>query len=55
MYQEKTYDFNEPFLTLRNQGMILAHDGAKMSKSKNNTISPDELIEQGYGADSIRL
>jgi leucyl-tRNA synthetase len=35
--------------------MILAPDGQKMSKSKGNTIEPDGLIEQGYGADSIRL
>jgi leucyl-tRNA synthetase len=48
-------DFNEPFLSLRNQGMILAPDGQKMSKSKNNTIEPDGLIEQGYGADAIRI
>ena len=55
MYQDKLIDFNEPFLTLRNQGMILAENGAKMSKSKNNTVSPDELIDQGYGADAIRI
>jgi leucyl-tRNA synthetase len=48
-------DFGEPFKALRNQGMILAPDGQKMSKSKGNTIQPDELIEQGYGADSIRI
>jgi leucyl-tRNA synthetase len=35
--------------------MILAPDGQKMSKSKGNTIEPDGLIEQGYGADSIRI
>jgi leucyl-tRNA synthetase len=35
--------------------MILAPDGNKMSKSKGNTIEPDGLIEQGYGADAIRL
>ncbi len=55
MFQEKLINFNEPFMTLRNQGMILAQNGAKMSKSKNNTVSPDELIDQGYGADSIRI
>ncbi len=55
MFDEKMIDFDEPFSTLRNQGMILAPDGAKMSKSKGNTIEPDGLIEQGYGADSIRL
>lgn len=48
-------DFGEPFKTLRNHGMILAPDGNKMSKSKGNTIEPDGLIEQGYGADAIRI
>lgn len=48
-------DFGEPFKTLRNHGMILAPDGAKMSKSKGNTIEPDGLIDQGYGADAIRI
>lgn len=48
-------EFGEPFTTLRNQGMILAPDGAKMSKSKGNTIEPDSLIDQGYGADAIRI
>ena len=55
MFDEKLIDFEEPFTTLRNQGMILAPDGAKMSKSKNNTIEPDSIIEQGYGADSVRI
>ncbi len=55
MYDEGLIDFEEPFSTLRNQGMILAPNGAKMSKSKNNTIEPDSIIEQGYGADSIRI
>jgi leucyl-tRNA synthetase len=55
MHDEGLIDFDEPFTTLRNHGMILAPDGAKMSKSKGNTIEPDALIEQGYGADSIRI
>ncbi len=55
MYDEGLISFKEPFSKLRNQGMILAPDGQKMSKSKGNTIEPDELISQGYGADSIRL
>ncbi len=55
MYDEGLVNFTEPFTTLRNQGMILAPDGLKMSKSKGNTIEPDGLIDQGYGADSIRL
>lgn len=55
MYDEGLVTFQEPFSTLRNQGMILAPDGQKMSKSKGNTIEPDGLIEQGYGADATRL
>lgn len=55
MYDEGLIEFQEPFSTLRNHGMILAPDGQKMSKSKGNTIEPDGLIEQGYGADAIRI
>ena len=55
MHDEGLVDFQEPFKTLRNQGMILAPDGQKMSKSKGNTIEPDSIINQGYGADSIRI
>ncbi len=55
MQDEGLIDFGEPFKTLRNHGMILAPDGQKMSKSKGNVIAPAELIEQGYGADAIRI
>ncbi len=55
MYDAGLVEFKEPFTALRNQGMILAPDGQKMSKSKGNTIEPDELLDQGYGADSVRL
>ena len=46
-------DFDEPFKKLFNQGMI-GKDGAKMSKSKGNVVSPDELVND-YGCDSLRL
>jgi leucyl-tRNA synthetase len=55
MQDEGLIDFNEPFTKLRNQGMILAPDGQKMSKSKGNTIEPGVLIDQGYGADAVRI
>jgi leucyl-tRNA synthetase len=55
MYDQGLINFEEPFTTLRNQGMILAPDGSKMSKSKGNTIEPGALIDQGYGADSVRI
>lgn len=44
---------NEPFERLLTQGMVLK-DGAKMSKSKGNTVDPDLIIEK-YGADTARL
>jgi leucyl-tRNA synthetase len=43
----------EPFQRLVNQGIILGEDGQKMSKSRGNVVSPDEVIEQ-YGADAFR-
>uniref|UniRef100_A0A832MQS8 Leucine--tRNA ligase n=1 Tax=Pseudothermotoga hypogea TaxID=57487 RepID=A0A832MQS8_9THEM len=45
--------FDEPFTNLFTQGMIYK-DGAKMSKSKGNVVSPDDMIEK-YGADTLRL
>ncbi len=45
--------FDEPFERLLTQGMVLK-DGAKMSKSKGNTVDPDAIIEK-YGADTARL
>lgn len=47
-------DFDEPFLSLRHQGLILGPDGQKMSKSKGNTISPDDCIQK-YGSDVFRM
>jgi len=46
-------DFDEPFTNLLTQGMVIK-DGAKMSKSKGNVVSPEEIIAK-YGADTARL
>ncbi len=53
LYDIKVIDFQEPFKRLFNQGMI-TKDGAKMSKSKGNVVSPDELVD-AYGCDSLRI
>jgi leucyl-tRNA synthetase len=44
---------DEPMLQLRNQGMVLGEDHEKMSKSRGNVVSPDDLVET-YGADTVR-
>jgi leucyl-tRNA synthetase len=46
-------DFEEPFTRLVHQGMI-TKDGAKMSKSKGNVVSPDQFVEK-YGSDTFRM
>ena len=53
MRDEGMVNGNEPFENLLTQGMVLK-DGAKMSKSKNNLVSPLDMFEK-YGADTIRL
>ena len=49
----KLLDFDEPFSNLLTQGMVLK-DGSKMSKSKGNTVDPDDIYKN-YGADTARL
>ncbi|MFY0546255.1 leucine--tRNA ligase [Brevibacillus sp. H7] len=53
LYDAGMVSYDEPFRSLLTQGMVLK-DGAKMSKSKGNVVSPDEMIEK-YGADTVRL
>ncbi|HPD19881.1 MAG TPA: leucine--tRNA ligase [Candidatus Pacearchaeota archaeon] len=53
------YDLNlvstkEPFNKLMNVGLVLGEDGQKMSKSRGNVVSPDEIVEK-YGADTLRV
>ena len=47
-------DFEEPFIKLFNQGMINGKNGIKMSKSKGNVVSPDDLVRD-YGCDALRM
>ncbi|MPQ43469.1 leucine--tRNA ligase [Clostridium tarantellae] len=47
-------NFSEPFTSLTHQGLILGPDGLKMSKSKGNTIAPDDYIKE-YGSDVFRM
>ena len=54
LYDIGVIDFDEPFTKLFNQGMITGKNGIKMSKSKGNVVSPDDLVRD-YGCDSLRL
>ncbi len=53
LYDLGLVPFTEPFRQLRNQGMILAEGGEKMSKSKGNVITPDAVVAE-WGADALR-
>ena len=48
-------NFKEPVKRLVYNGYINASDGSKMSKSKGNVVDPLELVDQGYGADALRV
>lgn len=54
LYDSGVVDFDEPFIKLFNQGMITGKNGIKMSKSKGNVVSPDDLVRD-YGCDSLRM
>jgi leucyl-tRNA synthetase len=54
MHDAGMLDFTEPFTVLKNQGMLLGRDHQKMSKSKGNVVTPDEMAER-YGVDALRL
>ncbi len=54
MYDLKLVDFTEPFIRLRNVGIVLAIDRRKMSKSFGNVINPDDVVAE-FGADAMRI
>ena len=54
LYDLDLVSTKEPFARLFNQGMIQGEDGSKMSKSRGNSINPDEIVET-TGADALRL
>lgn len=54
LYDEGYITFEEPFTKLVNQGLLLAEDGQKMSKSLGNVVNPDDVVKT-YGADTLRM
>ncbi len=54
MHKMKLLEFDEPFMKLRHQGMVLDKNGVKMSKSKGNVINPNDMVEK-FGADATRM
>ncbi len=54
LYDIGVIGFDEPITKLFNQGMITGKNGIKMSKSKGNVVSPDELVRD-YGCDALRM
>jgi len=55
LYDQGLVPTPEPYAARRGQGIILAADGRKMSKSLGNVVDPVQIIESGYGADATRL
>ncbi len=54
MHKMGLLEFDEPFLKLRHQGMVLDENGVKMSKSKGNVVNPNDMVEK-FGADATRM
>ena len=54
LHDQGYINFQEPFTKLVNQGLILAEDGQKMSKSLGNVVNPDDVVKT-YGADTLRM
>jgi leucyl-tRNA synthetase len=54
LFDQGLFSYDEPYQKLVNQGLILAEDGQKMSKSLGNVVNPDDVIAQS-GADALRM
>lgn len=54
LYDLDLIEFNEPFLSRRNHGLILGPNRQRMSKSRGNVIDPDNLVKI-YGSDTVRM
>lgn len=54
-YQLGLVSHQEPFKRMMYNAYIVASDGTKMSKSKGNVVDPLDIIDSGYGADSLRV
>jgi leucyl-tRNA synthetase len=54
LYDKGIVPYKEPFKKLIHQGMILGHNGEKMSKSKGNVVNPDIVVNE-FGADTLRM
>ena len=55
LYDQGLVPTPEPYASRRGQGIVLAADGRKMSKSLGNVVDPTQIIDSGYGADALRL
>ncbi|MBI5140410.1 MAG: leucine--tRNA ligase [Candidatus Vogelbacteria bacterium] len=54
LFDIEIVNFEEPFTQLKNQGLVLAEDGRKMSKRWGNVIDPDGIVKR-FGADALRV
>ncbi|MBI4457655.1 class I tRNA ligase family protein, partial [Candidatus Uhrbacteria bacterium] len=54
LFDNGQVSFDEPFMKLKNPGLIMGEDGQKMSKSRGNVINPDDVVAE-YGADGMRM
>ena len=54
LFDQGYVNTKEPFIKLRNQGIILGENGEKMSKSRRNVVNPDDIIRE-FGSDAMRM